>query len=79
MGRSAIDPDALEALARVVLGFGPAERISRQKLERKRIYLLIAWHPDRDARRFKVADKLVISIDTCYRALLPKAENIPES
>ena len=67
-----------EALARVILGFGPNEHISRQKLNRKRINLTISWHPKRDSKEEAIRSKVIKLVDRCYKVLLPKAKDLPE-
>ena len=67
-----------EALARVILGFGPNEPISRQKLNRKRISLIISWNPRRDSKEEAIRSKVIKLVDRCYKVLLPKAKDLPE-
>ncbi len=67
-----------EAFARVFFGFGPSERISRRKLERKRVHILIAWNPNHNVFGEEIASKIIILTDRCYKTLLPKAENLPD-
>ncbi|MEK7567213.1 MAG: hypothetical protein AAB527_03725 [Patescibacteria group bacterium] len=73
-----LENEGREALARVIFGFGPNEPISRQKINRKRTQLALAWNPTRVPQKQALHSKILILADRCYNVLLPKAKDLPE-
>ena len=78
MSRQTPKDEALEAIARVIFGLGPNEPISRQKINRKRIQLALAWNPSRVPQKMSLYSEVLVMVDRCYYNLLPKAQNLPE-